>query len=184
VEWRSDCSLGCPRIGCGHLCVGRLASANQPYTIEGCLNLAGTNNYGTIAGWGATDGPKVGAAVISGGGCCCGDDRPQEPLADGANAHPLDHSSNELLVYQASSHGVPGDSDLGRILARRARTTNDMEAIYRHLQDYHGLDPNVARERLHRIKDTAENNPDVVLTWNGGVYDATSGDHLGELIEG
>jgi hypothetical protein len=46
----------------------------------------------------------------------------------------------------------------------------------------YGVTPEQASAELHAIKAGAEGNPDVIFTYSGGVYDATSGDYLGSLV--
>jgi len=100
----------------------------------------------------------------------------------------IDTAAAAVLVHNCPAFGrggVPEDSDLGRILARGARTTNDTDALFQHLEETYGLDPNVASARLHAIKASMmEGNPDVILTWSGGVYSPISGDYLGDLLQG
>jgi len=79
-------------------------------------------------------------------------------------------------------NGVPADSDLGQAIQRGASTTTDDDAVFQHLEKYNGVSPEQASAELHDIKSGMEGNPDVVFTWSGGVYDATSGDYLGTLI--
>lgn len=56
---------------------------------------------------------------------------------------------------------------------------------YHHLKDYHGLDPHVAKNRLHKLKDAGglAPNDDVVIGKTGDVYDARTGEHLGSLTD-
>ena len=56
---------------------------------------------------------------------------------------------------------------------------------YKHLQKYHGIDPNVASNRLHKIKQKAGlgGADDVVIGRTGDVYNAETGDFLGHLTD-
>jgi len=64
--------------------------------------------------------------------------------------------------------------------------TRDVKWVYDHLEDYHGIDRNLAGERLHAIKPgwgvgAAE---DVVFDLTGNVYDAVTGEWIGSLTAG
>ena len=56
---------------------------------------------------------------------------------------------------------------------------------FKHLQQYHGLDPNVASNRLHIVKEDAGlgATDNVVIGRTGDVYDARNGDRLGTLTD-
>jgi len=66
-----------------------------------------------------------------------------------------------------------------------ARTVTDPGEVYRRLEKYHGIDPNLASERLHQIKpETGHGASDnVIFDLSGNVYDQ-SGNWLGSLTEG
>jgi hypothetical protein len=53
------------------------------------------------------------------------------------------------------------------------------------LRRYDGIDPNVASNRLHKIKDESglAANDDVLIGATGDVYDARTGTRLGSLTD-
>jgi hypothetical protein len=58
-------------------------------------------------------------------------------------------------------------------------------AAYRHLRKNHGVDPNDASYRLHRLKQMAglEPDDDVVIGKTGDVYNAMTGERIGSLTD-
>jgi RHS repeat-associated protein len=59
------------------------------------------------------------------------------------------------------------------------------QQAYKHLQKYHGLDPNTASERLHRIKAASGLGAadDVAIGRTGDVYNAATGERIGSLTD-
>ena len=83
------------------------------------------------------------------------------------------------------SYFVGKDSVLvhNRSLPKNARTTNNFNEVSRHLNKHHGVDPNDASARLHRIKNQhgmggADN---LIFDYTGGVYDPTTSVRIGSL---
>jgi hypothetical protein len=97
-------------------------------------------------------------------------------------------SPTAVLVHncptQVGNSSVPEDSDLGQAVSRGMQTTSNWERLAAHLEENYGVTPEQSSDALHAIKALSEGNPDVILSWSGGVYDATSGDLLGSLITG
>lgn len=62
---------------------------------------------------------------------------------------------------------------------------NGPAEAYKHLQKYHGIDPNVASNRLHKIKQQAGLGAadDVVIGRTGDVYNGKTGEFLGQLTD-
>ena len=56
---------------------------------------------------------------------------------------------------------------------------------YKHLQKYHGIDPTVASNRLHKIKQKAGLGAadDVIIGKTGDIYNAKTGERLGSLTD-
>jgi hypothetical protein len=56
---------------------------------------------------------------------------------------------------------------------------------YKHLEKFHGVDPNDASLRLHKLKEAGglRPNDDVVIGATGDVYNARTGDRLGSLTD-
>jgi Pretoxin HINT domain len=79
---------------------------------------------------------------------------------------------------------VPDESDLGQAVGRGAHVTRSFNEVASNLEDNNGLTLEQASENLHSIKSLSDNNPDVFFTRSGGVYDQTSGDLLGNLLDG
>jgi len=72
---------------------------------------------------------------------------------------------------------VPGKTHfLGKNAPRKAAD---------HLRDYHGIDPQITGNRLHRIKKAGGMGAtdDVIIGSTGDVYDARTGDYLGSLTD-
>jgi len=66
-----------------------------------------------------------------------------------------------------------------------ARTTSNVNEVFRRLELYHGIPRNVASNRLHVIKEMAHRGPadNVVFDMTGNVFDPITGDWLGTLTE-
>ena len=93
--------------------------------------------------------------------------------------------------------GLNGGGFLRRFLSRLSdetgswtpfagRTTSNFDWISSRLARYHGIDPVLASERLHEIKEAAGLGPadNVLFDRTGNVFDRVSGDLLGSLTEG
>lgn len=52
------------------------------------------------------------------------------------------------------------------------------------LNDNHGIDEQLASDRLHDLKDGIEGNPDTAISLSGDVWDVRSGEFLGSLTQG
>ena len=65
------------------------------------------------------------------------------------------------------------------------RGPNAPERAYKHLEDYHGVSRDVARNRLHKLKELGNLGAadDVVIGKTGDVYNAATGEHLGFLTD-
>lgn len=72
------------------------------------------------------------------------------------------------------------------LLPRNARTFGNAQAAFSHLEDYHGIDPILASERLHEIKAAWGFGPaqNVLFDRTGGVWDPATGRYLGSLTQG
>lgn len=59
------------------------------------------------------------------------------------------------------------------------------QRVYKHLARYHGLNPKVASNRLHKLKAQGRlaPNDDVVIGRTGDVYNAYTGERLGTLTD-
>lgn len=80
----------------------------------------------------------------------------------------------------------PCGTSLDDAISRGARTTSNFDEVARRLAQNHGIDPNVASDRLHAIKQAnglggADN---VVFDLTGNVWDPRTGDYLGSLTQG
>ncbi len=64
--------------------------------------------------------------------------------------------------------------------------TNDERFVFRRLRKFHGIDPRLAGERLHEIKQRAGRAPDddVLFDLTGNVFDPSTRAKLGSLTEG
>jgi RHS repeat-associated protein len=71
-------------------------------------------------------------------------------------------------------------------LPKNARTFQNVDDLYKHLEKYHGIDPRLASERLHQIKDAWDIAPDAKLLFDktGGIWDPATRDFYGSLTEG
>jgi hypothetical protein len=80
---------------------------------------------------------------------------------------------DEVLVHNCN---VPGNPFRGPGAPQRA---------FDHLERFHGLDPHVASNRLHTLKQSGGLGAadDVIIGRTGDVYDARTGDWLGTLTD-
>lgn len=67
-----------------------------------------------------------------------------------------------------------------------ARTTRDVEHVFRHLEKYHGIDRRLASDRLHDIKSKngLPNDTDLIFDMTGNVYSPTTLELLGSMTQG
>jgi len=89
-------------------------------------------------------------------------------------------SKDNVLVHnKAMPFEVP-------TLPSNARVLENPQEVYRRLEQYHGIDPKVASERLHQIKANAVRGADdnVLFDMTGNVYDPVTREWLGSLTEG
>jgi RHS repeat-associated protein len=72
------------------------------------------------------------------------------------------------------------------VLPDNARRLKNVTELFRRLQEHHGIDPNLASERLHKIKSIAGLGPadNVIFDLTGGVYHPTTLTFLGSLTTG
>jgi hypothetical protein len=71
-------------------------------------------------------------------------------------------------------------------LPEHAKTFASADDLYRHLQHYHGITPEIASERLHLIKQkegyhAADN---VIFDYTGNLFDPATREWIGSLTEG
>lgn len=70
--------------------------------------------------------------------------------------------------------------------SRPAKTTKEIEDVFKHLEEHHGIDRKLASERLHKIKQ--ENGlggaDNVILDYTGNVYSPQTLELVGSLTEG
>lgn len=64
--------------------------------------------------------------------------------------------------------------------------TATIHEVYRRLAKYHGIDVNLASDRLHDLKQREGRSPadDLVFDLTGNVYDPVTLEWLGSLTEG
>ncbi len=93
---------------------------------------------------------------------------------DGIHTYYVAVGDDEVLVHNQCP--VPGNPFTGPTAPQRA---------FEHLDDFHGLDPHVASNRLHTIKQQAGLSAadDVIIGRSGDVYEATTGEWLGTLTD-
>ncbi len=79
--------------------------------------------------------------------------------------------ANGLPIYN-----IPGRPFRGKDAPQKA---------FRHLETYHGVDPRVASNRLHKMKEQANLGAadDVVMGRTGDVYNAKTGERIGSLTD-
>jgi hypothetical protein len=84
----------------------------------------------------------------------------------------------------ADSFGV-GPTPYSPIPGNPFRGPTASQQAFQHLRRFHGLDPAVASNRLHRIKQRAGLTAadEVVIGRTGDVYNAVTGEHLGSLTD-
>jgi RHS repeat-associated protein len=127
--------------------------------------------------------------VDAGGTLISGDaTRWERLLAAGALAGELSGATDLLRAGKGLMRVVDDAADASRLprkLPKGARTTVDHEEVYRRLESFHGIDHNLASDRLHEIKKAAGRGPadNVVFDMTGNVYDEY-GNWLGSLTQG
>ena len=91
----------------------------------------------------------------------------------------LDGAAGDIPALPPIAGGAP-------MLPADAKVVTSFPEIARRLADNHGIDPVLASDRLHAIKQRARlgRNEDVIFDRTGGVYDAMTGELLGSLTEG
>lgn len=109
---------------------------------------------------------------------CCAPGNLDEDCDYAANA--CESGSSEKL-----KNAVENLPQLGAIIAE-ARTTRDVEQVFRHLEKYHGIDRRLASERLHdmKSKNGLPNDVDLIFDMTGNVYSPTTLELLGSLTQG
>jgi len=103
-----------------------------------------------------------------------------------AETRALERATCEAATKGASF--VNKAKDLGAAAQRLgsgARTTTNAAEVFRRLETFHGIDPALASERLHQIKDAAFHGgaDNVIFDLTGNVYDEL-GNLIGSLTEG
>ncbi|HVC98912.1 MAG TPA: hypothetical protein VND64_34925 [Pirellulales bacterium] len=73
-----------------------------------------------------------------------------------------------------------------RKLPRHAKRLDSAGELYARLERFHGIDPELASERLHEVKEeqgygAADN---VIFDFTGNLYDPESLEWIGSLTEG
>jgi hypothetical protein len=83
---------------------------------------------------------------------------------------------NAIRTVPTHHSPIPGNPFRGPTAPQQA---------FQHLQRFHGIDPAVASNRLHRIKQAAGLGAadDVVIGRTGDVYNAVTGEYLGSLTD-
>ncbi len=89
-------------------------------------------------------------------------------------------------IYGTINLPIAGGLEEDLLLPSTARTFTNAEAAFSHLEDFHGIDPILASERLHGIKAAWGLGPaeNVLFDRTGGVWDAATGRYLGSLTQG
>ncbi|RAL20363.1 hypothetical protein DL240_17430 [Lujinxingia litoralis] len=97
--------------------------------------------------------------------------------------------------YVSSPRGSPGvlvhNVCVDRVrevnnLPKNARLTDDVDDVFNRLEKHNGIDPNVASDRLHKIKNSDGFNGDdnVVFDLTGNVFNPSTGELMGTLTAG
>jgi hypothetical protein len=78
------------------------------------------------------------------------------------------------------------DSDPVPKLPEKAQQFSTTDALFRHLEEYHGITERMASERLHKLKRECGYRPDSVLIFDhtGNIYDPSSREWIGSLTQG
>jgi len=100
----------------------------------------------------------------------------------------IKNASQLTTATAAATARTCSGSDAGsiRMLPENARRASGADEVFRRLQQFNGIDPILASERLHQIKHAAGLGPaeNVVFDLSGGVYDPYTLEFLGSLTEG
>jgi hypothetical protein len=127
----------------------------------------------------------IGSMLLIGSSCaaasvrtCCTPGEPHEDCDDATEA--CEPGASEKV-----KNAVKNLPQLGTIIAE-ARTTRDVEQVFRHLEKYHGIDRRLASERLHDIKSKngLPNDTDLIFDMTGNVYSPTTLELLGSMTQG
>jgi hypothetical protein len=108
---------------------------------------------------------------------CCPSSGSDEDCAEVADTCDAGDESSIKNVFKNARH-------FGAIVSE-ARTTRDVDLVFRHLEKYHGIDPRLASERLHQIKarNGLPGNADLIFDMTGNVYSPNTLESLGSLTE-
>lgn len=108
-------------------------------------------------------------------------------VADAATAIPASGGAVGLMAKGVGKNQAvqATESIVKTILPKNARIIKNPETIFKRLEKFHGVDPNVASKRLHDIKyATGRGGADnVIFDRTGGVYDPETRELLGNLIK-
>ncbi len=116
---------------------------------------------------------------------------PNEPTGPGPEEAPqgktwqdfLPEAQRRLDATKAKYGNI--DARMSAIPGNPFTGPNAPQQAYKHLQKYHGVDPTVASNRLHKIKQQAGLGAadDVAIGRTGDVYNAATGERLGSLTD-
>jgi hypothetical protein len=114
-----------------------------------------------------------------------------QPGADARNA-PKGAKTVKDFLPEAQKRLDAAKAKYGDVGAKMSRISgnpytgpNAPAQAYKHLEKFHGLDPTVASNRLHKIKAQAGlgATDDVAIGRTGDVYNALTGERLGSLTD-
>lgn len=71
-------------------------------------------------------------------------------------------------------------------LENAVQTTSDFRRLSQHLENHHGIEPALASDRLHYIKESTgrRGDDDLAFDITGNVYDPETHEYLGSLTQG
>jgi RHS repeat-associated protein len=161
--------------------VGNVASVAQGVAeMVGGVGLATGGGLGGAASCPVTVGAGcvVGAEAVIAGSALTAHGATVGALGLGQEVSMLGEAANQLLMAKGSggSEKIPGNPFRGK---------HAPEEAFKHLEKNHGLDPTIASNRLHKLKELFNLAPDdnVVIGRTGDVYDERTGNYLGSLTD-
>ncbi len=113
-------------------------------------------------------------------------DLAEQVHVDGAAAlTPGLHQGCELAEYDFASGSLLAAKGGGSIPGKPFRGPDAAKHAFGHLEKHSGLDPKVASNRLHKLKEGGGLGAadDVVIGKTGDVYNASTGERLGTLTD-
>ena len=170
---------------------------HHPYWVvagEALADRPQCDHHEVVQDTGATPGRWVDAGDLQIGDILLARDGRYVPIT-ALNLQPVAHPVHNFTVSQLHNYAIThlgllvhnncGD-ELRKGLPNNARSTKSFDEIAKRLNDNCGIDPNLASERLHKLKEiTGRGGADnVIFDMSGNVYDSVTRELIGTLTRG